>query len=263
MTALLLGALWACLVAQFGFARTAARRLPEPAQHPAGCVRRRGIGPAVRALPTQVGAPCRRLLGRSAQRCSDRQVGLAVLTGLMVVAIQPELAPLPLLAVIAFSHLDDRRRARRHERAVVDQLPDVVDLLRLTTLAGLPVSAAVTAIGSRPGGQMGRCLSGAALLLARGSTTSQALDALAEGGGRPVRNLVDALLDHDRYGTPLAPALDRVALECRLQRRRQAEEEARRLPVTLLFPLVLTTLPAFALLTIAPLLAGSLAELRL
>jgi tight adherence protein C len=69
---------------------------------------------------------------------------------------------------------------------------------------------------------------------------------------------VDALADHDRYGTPLRPTLERVAVEARMRRRRRAEEDARRLPVTLLFPLVLTTLPAFFLLAIVPLLVGSL-----
>jgi pilus assembly protein TadC len=57
--------------------------------------------------------------------------------------------------------------------------------------------------------------------------------------------------------------LDRVSVDCRLRRRRAAEEAARRLPVTLLFPLVLTTLPAFALLTIVPLLVGSFSSLSL
>ena len=37
----------------------------------------------------------------------------------------------------------------------------------------------------------------------------------------------------------------------------RAEEAARRVPVKLLFPLVLCVLPAFALLTVAPLLAGA------
>ncbi len=76
-----------------------------------------------------------------------------------------------------------------------------------------------------------------------------------------MRPLVDALAEHDRYGTPLGPSLARAAVEARARRRRHAEEAARRLPVTLLFPLVLTTLPAFFLLAIVPLLAGSLGSL--
>jgi len=54
----------------------------------------------------------------------------------------------------------------------------------------------------------------------------------------------------ERYGTPLLPALDRLALDARLDRRRRAEEAARRVPVKLLFPLVLCVLPAFGLLTV-------------
>ena len=45
----------------------------------------------------------------------------------------------------------------------------------------------------------------------------------------------------------------RLAAEARLERRRAAEATARRVPVKLLFPLVLCTLPAFALLTVVPL----------
>jgi tight adherence protein C len=156
----------------------------------------------------------------------------------------------------------ERRRTREENAAVVDQLPDVVDLLRLTTLAGLPVSAAFRALGNLPGGPGGVALAEAARLLSRGAATSQALDRLAERCGPPAHGLVEALVDHDRYGTPLAPALDRVGIEARLRRRRQAEEQARRLPVTLLFPLVLTTLPACVLLTVIPLLVASLSSLQ-
>ena len=66
------------------------------------------------------------------------------------------------------------------------------------------------------------------------------------------------LVDHLRYGVPLLPALERTSLELRLDRRRAAELEARRVPVRLLAPLVTCVLPAFALLTVVPLLAASL-----
>ena len=73
-----------------------------------------------------------------------------------------------------------------------------------------------------------------------------------------VRPLVDALVAAERYGAPLAAALDRVADDARTTRRRQREEAARRVPVKLLFPLVFCTLPAFALLTVVPVLLRSL-----
>ena len=159
--------------------------------------------------------------------------------------------------------LRGRRQRRRRDGEVAEQLPDVVDLLRLTTLAGMPVATAITAIGRRPGGPVGNALHHAATRLGRGATTAEVLGLLVRDCGTPIRSFVDALVDHDRYGTPLDSALDRLAVETRLRRRRQAEEAARRLPVLLLFPLVLTTLPAFILLAIVPLMVGSLSSLRL
>ena len=48
----------------------------------------------------------------------------------------------------------------------------------------------------------------------------------------------------------------------RHERRRQAEEAARTLPIKLCFPLVCCVLPAFVLLTIAPLVAGAVRSLH-
>jgi pilus assembly protein TadC len=70
------------------------------------------------------------------------------------------------------------------------------------------------------------------------------------------------LVASERYGAPLLPGLERLGAEVRLQRQRRAEEAAGRIPVRLLFPLVGCILPAFALLTVAPLIAGALRALR-
>ena len=72
-----------------------------------------------------------------------------------------------------------------------------------------------------------------------------------------------ALVASERYGAPLAAGLDRLAAEVRASRRRRADEVARKVSVKLLFPLVLCILPAFALLTVAPLIASALKSLRL
>ena len=78
-----------------------------------------------------------------------------------------------------------------------------------------------------------------------------------------MRPLVAALVASERYGAPLSSGLERLAVDVRRERRHRAEEAARRIPVKLLFPLVGCTLPAFALLTVAPLVAGALRSLRL
>jgi tight adherence protein C len=210
-----------------------------------------------------LGASLRRASRRPPDREADRRVGWAALVALALLALAPALAPVPLAWAAVSPALARRRLSRAHDAAVGDQLPDVVELLALTTAAGLPIAAAVCAIGRRPGGPLGGVLGRAAAHVERGGTAAEALDLVVESAGAKVRPLADALAAHDRYGTPLVPALERLAVEARLRRRRQAEEEARRLPVVLLFPLVLTTLPAFALLTVVPLLAGSFGSLSL
>jgi tight adherence protein C len=191
---------------------------------------------------------------------ADRRAGWATVAGLGLLFLAPPLAAGPLAWVVVTPLVTARRRQARHEARLHDQLPDVVDLLTLTAGGGLPVGPSLLAIGDRPGGPLGAALARAGAHLRHGGTTAEALDLLA-AVGPPARPLVDALLQHDRYGVPLLPALDRVAIEARAGRRRRSEESARRLPVTLLFPLVLTTFPAFVLLTVVPLLAGSLGSL--
>jgi Flp pilus assembly protein TadB len=234
--------LWASLAsAQAGIDTRASVTAPHPAPRRSG----------VRAEP-----PPR------AHRAADRRTGVAALAGGALLPLSPPLAAAVVAGAVLIPVASARAARRRLHGDLDDQVPDVVDLLALTTAAGLPVSAALRAIGDRPGGPLGASLSEAASRVTLGGTTAEALDVLARAGP-PVRPLVDALAQHDRYGTPLLPALDRVAIEARARRRRRAEEAARRLPVTLLFPLVLTTLPAFVLLTVVPLLAGSLGSLSL
>jgi hypothetical protein len=93
-----------------------------------------------------------------------------------------------------------------------------------------------------------------------GVRLGDALDAL-EVLGEAVHPLLAAIRSTAFDGTSLLPALERVAADSRMIRRRRAEQLARRLPVQLLLPLVLCVLPAFALLAVVPLVAASLGAL--
>ena len=200
--------------------------------------------------------------GRPARpRASRSQIALVF--GVLAIVVAP-----PAVAVVALwwwgaPQLARRRSARRHRDEIASALPDVCDLLLLATGAGLTLPLAIPLVATCSAGAVADALARTADTSARGTRLADALAGLPAELGDTARPLAGALVDHERYGTPLVPALERVAHELQLERRRRAERSARRVPVQLLFPLVLCTLPAFALLTIVPLLAGSLGGLRL
>lgn len=173
-------------------------------------------------------------------------------------------APLALLPpVVRWAHhrLRSMQAAARAARQVTGSLPDAVGLLLLCTDAGWTLPLAHARCAPLIEGGLGEALSAADLAAQRGRPRAEALlEALAPLGDRS-RALAHVLADHLRYGTPLAPGLERLGLELRLDRRRLAEEAARRVPVRLLAPLVLCVLPAFGLLTVVPLVATSLRSL--
>ena len=155
------------------------------------------------------------------------------------------------------------RRAGRERDPVAAETADTIDLFVLALGAGLNLRLAVEAVARRTPPAWAAALTDVVDRVERGQRVTDALDGVPDHLGPAARPLVRALTGAERYGTPLLPTLERLALDARLDRRRRAEEAARRVPVKLLFPLVLCVLPAFGLLTIAPLLAGAVDALRL
>lgn len=164
--------------------------------------------------------------------------------------------------VWALPALGIRRSRRRRAAAIRRHLPETVDLLALAVGAGLTVPLAVAAVARRAAGPVGEALGWAVAEAGAGLRFADALAELPRRLGEDARPLAVALVASVRDGSPLGDGLDRLAGELRADRRRRAEESARRVPIKLLFPLVCCILPAFALLTVAPLLAGALQALR-
>jgi tight adherence protein C len=183
----------------------------------------------------------------------------ALVAGVSVVGPAGTIA-IGLITLIARSNR--RRRRQRQQQALLDGfVPELIELvlvgvhagltaaqamLRLSTIAPLPLQPALEAMESR---------------LRGGDRFADALEALSERGGPAYRPLVFTLALAERTGDPIASVLDRLAGEARRHRRRLADASARELPVRLAVPLVSCTLPAFMLLTIAPVLAGALSSL--
>lgn len=221
-----------------------ADELPESRSRPVDVFRRIGE-------PLRRRARCRPDLER------DRAVGRQVVVVLAVTLYSPPLAVVIALGWSALRIARHRAASRRRERRLIDELPEVIDLIRLAVDAGLNVRLATAAVAEHGHGMVAAELDRALALAQRGARLADALEPIGALGS-PVRPLLDALLASERYGAPIGAGLERAAAEARQLRRRRGEEAARRVPVKMLFPLVFCTLPALGLLTVVPLLARSI-----
>jgi pilus assembly protein TadC len=252
-----IGLLWAGLV-------IAARRRPFPAVRQRLAVTQLEPPTRGRADPFGVvGAAVLRVSRRPGSPARARQIGTALAFAVMAGVVDVR----AVVPAAAGGWIVPAVRARALERRRLDAyaagLAEVVDLLALAVGAGLTVALAVDAVARRATGPLATELGRVREEVALGRRLADALEDLPGRCGEAVRPMVAALVASERYGAPLAAGLDRLAHEVRLERRRQAEEAVRKVPVKLLFPLVTCTLPAFALLTVAPLLASAIRSLRL
>jgi pilus assembly protein TadC len=109
---------------------------------------------------------------------------------------------------------------------------------------------------------VGRAIAAVTARVRTGERLTDALDAFVDALGTRALGFTSTIAMAERTGLPLGPMVDRIADDARLHRRRRAESAARELPVRLALPLVLCTLPAFVLVSIAPLLIGALSSLH-
>lgn len=211
----------------------------------------------------RLGARLRRVVGQAPDVTRDRRAGWAAAGTGLALLVSPVAAVAVATISIASAGAASQRRKRVHEARILASLPETIDLFTLAAGAGLPVQRALGMVAGRAAGPVGAELQAAARQVEHGARTADALETVAGNLGDSVRPLIGVLCASERYGSPLVPALERLAIEARTDQRRRAEESARRVPVKLLFPLVLCTLPAFALLTVVPLLIGAFGSLRL
>ncbi len=194
-----------------------------------------------------------------------RSLAVAVAASVVVVALTVSpVAAVAGVAVVGVLRLRAaRRQLRRHQRLIESSVPDLVDLFVIAAAAGHPVQACLAMVAERAPEAVRPALADARTSVERGRPLAAALHALGLRLGVLGPTLTGALATAAATGAPLGPALQDVAALARDRRRREAENEARRLPVTLLFPLVCCVLPAFVLLAVVPLLAASLAALEI
>lgn len=188
----------------------------------------------------------------------------AVGLGVAATAVVAPPVALVLVGVIAARPFVAKRQVlSRRQRAIERDVGDIVTLIGLAVNSGHNLLGALRAAGTYATGPVGEALRNVVASVDHGVRLADALEPLPNDLGEVVRPTVIALVSCDRYGAPLGPTLDRLSADMRVAARQRAEAAARRLPIRLLFPLVTCILPAFGLLTVAPLIAGSLRGLAI
>lgn len=157
-----------------------------------------------------------------------------------------------------------RRSIRaRHELALRAALPDAIDLLSAVLGAGGSVRQAFVVLENqgpevlRPALRRADDHRSAGVAFAAWSETF-----LAEAGD-DYRPLVRALLATERDGAPIATLLERLAQESRRTRADERDVAAKRLPLLLLGPLALCSLPAVIVGSVIPLVLVALGAVDL
>ncbi len=149
--------------------------------------------------------------------------------------------------------LDRRRRVR--QRAIVNGLPDALDLLVVCVEAGLGINASLARV-ARETVRSHPCLSAEFELVTletrAGKSSTEALRSLAERTGvAEVSSLVSMLVQTERFGTCLSDTLRVHAEGMRVRRLQRAEELAAKAPLKMLFP-TLFIFVATLIVTIGP-----------
>lgn len=202
--------------------------------------------------------------GRPTRRTRTALV-VVIAGGALAAATATGLTPLLLAAggLISIARLRRRQRRRTGDRRAAEAaLPEAIDLLVVAVHAGLSPRQAMAELAADVPAAVRPAFAAVTHQLHRGASLAEAIGELPRHAGPPAIPVALSIAQADRDGLPLGAVLDRLADEGRQLRRRQAEADARRLPVRLSFPLVACTLPSFVLIVIAPAVLGAISSLR-
>jgi tight adherence protein C len=149
------------------------------------------------------------------------------------------------------------RRTRRRARHMARELPDLLDLLRVSVEAGLPLQRALAEVGRRHNGPLAAELERVSGEITLGIPRDDAMEALTRRCPLPgVKSLVAAVERAHRHGAPLAGTLAAQAREARAARARRIRDRAARAAPKIQLVVALLLVPSVLLLVAAALLAS-------
>jgi tight adherence protein C len=147
-------------------------------------------------------------------------------------------------------------RATKRKQSIQLAWPDALDLMLICVESGMSVEAALRRVADEIGSQSVALAEEFVLTNAELSYLQerrQAYENLANRTGlETVKSVAQALIQAERYGTPVAHALRVLASESRDMRMNAAEKKAAALPAKLTVPMILFFLPVLFVVILGP-----------
>lgn len=192
---------------------------------------------------------------------------VGVLFGLMFVLVggpHPMKVAVSLLATTLLFFLPDvliNSRAHDRQGAIRRLLPDTLDQMTIAVEAGLGFDGAMAKAARNGNGPLAEELIRVLQDMSIGRTRRESFQELERRtSSEDLRRFTRAVIQADAYGVSIGDVLRVQAGEMRLKRRQRAEEQAMKVSVKILFPLVFCLLPVLFIVLLTPAVINALSS---
>ena len=143
--------------------------------------------------------------------------------------------------------------AYNRSEQIQNELSNALDLLTISVEAGLAFDAALAQVARSTEGPLAKEFFRVLQEMQIGTGRLDALRALADRTDvDELRIFVGSMVQAESFGIPIANVLRIQSRELRVKRSQRAEEAAQKVPVKILFPLILCILPVLFIVAIGP-----------
>ena len=163
-----------------------------------------------------------------------------------------------ILALIVVSNLPKtwlKRKVRARRNAIRKGLPDALDMLSVCADAGLGFDQSLQRVSEHwktsLGAEFGRVVAEMSMGIPRRTALSNLSD---RADVTELSSFVAVILQSDQLGMSITDTLQAQAKQMRIERRFRAQELARKMPLKMLFPLMLLIFPAMLAVILGPMI---------
>lgn len=149
-----------------------------------------------------------------------------------------------------------RNQTQKRQLSMKRAFPDALDLMLICVESGMSVEAAFRKVADEIGGQSIALAEELTLTMAEMSYLQDRRQAYENFGSRTglesVKSVATALIQADKYGTPVSQALRVLGQDSRDMRMAEAEKKAAALPPKLTVPMIVFFLPVIFIVILGP-----------